>query len=78
MYFYNTKYRGKPMQSLAPLLMTMMSGIHRLEAQDSQDTHTSEANESVGAAQPDADTEAVALGHGQTRDLTPLSTRPQR
>ena len=37
MDFYTTKYQGGPMQSLAPMLMTMLSGSHRLEEQDSQD-----------------------------------------
>ena len=66
------------MQSLAPLFMTMLSGIHRLEEQEAQDKHKAEAHESVGAAQPDTATETVALGRGQKQDLTPLSTRPQR
>ena len=49
------------MQSLAPLFMTMLSGIHRLEAQEEQEKQQAEAKESVVAAQPDEDTQAGAV-----------------
>ena len=68
---YITKYQGKPMQSLAPLFMTMLSGIHRLEEQEKQEQHEADAaapeahaaEGSAGAGQADADTEAAASEH---------------
>ncbi len=44
MDFYITKYQGKPMQSLSPLFMTMLSGIHRLEEQEKTGTTGSRRN----------------------------------
>ena len=78
MGFCATKHQGKTTQPLAPLFMGMTSGIHRLAEQSSHDKHTSEARESVGVVQPDADADADALELGYNWHLAPLSMRPHR
>ena len=48
MDFYITKYQGKPMEALTPLLMTMMSGIRRLEKQEDHEEAEAEAARQAG------------------------------
>ena len=78
MDFYITKYQGKPMQSLAPLFMTMLSGIHRLEEQEEQEKQKAEAEESVGAAQPDADTASEHGPRKRRKTTEDLARRARR
>ena len=37
MDFYITKYQGKAMESLTPLFMAMVEGIHRLEKREQEE-----------------------------------------
>ena len=59
MDFYITKYQGKPMESLTPLFLAMLSGIHRLEQQEEQEQADAEVERQAledngGAPQPAA------------------------
>ena len=54
MDFYITKYQGKPMESLTPLFMTMLSGIQRLEAQEEQEQAEADAQALVSQDNGDA------------------------